>query len=50
MTEQPNTISDKDWAKLQQGASDKAGGFIKTPEQKQAAETLAKIRDNANRN
>lgn len=45
MAKQINTISDQDWAKLQRGAADKAGGLIKTDEQKQAADTWTKQRD-----
>jgi hypothetical protein len=45
MSDQPNTISDKDWATLQRGAADKVGGLIKTDEQKQAADTWTKQRD-----
>lgn len=50
MAEQPSTISDADWAKLQRASADKTGGLTPTADQKQAAATWQAARSNAKRN
>lgn len=45
----PNTISDREWTKLQRGAAEKIGGLIPTEDGKKLADTWTKQRDRKER-
>lgn len=47
MADQPNTISDKDWTRLERAAADKYGSLFKNDAQQAAAEAARGQRDKA---